>query len=138
MPPSSRPAARATSKGSHLVPQCARHNGSHHWSTYSASSIAVGAAEAIRLALANPDSDGLLVVLTPQAMTDPTSTAERLVAMAATTTKPLLASWMGGQDVEAGVRLLNAAGIATYRYPDAAVQLFDVLWRYSDNLRALY
>ncbi|MEA5392600.1 bifunctional acetate--CoA ligase family protein/GNAT family N-acetyltransferase [Cyanobium gracile UHCC 0139] len=93
---------------------------------------------AIRLALENPDSDGLLVVLTPQAMTDPTGTAERLVALAATTTKPLLASWMGGQDVEAGERLLNAAGIATYRYPDAAVQLFDAMWRYSDNLRALY
>jgi acetyltransferase len=94
--------------------------------------------KAIRLALENPDSDGLLVVLTPQAMTDPTGTAERLVALAATTTKPLLASWMGGQDVEAGERLLNAAGIATYRYPDAAVRLFDAMWRYSDNLRALY
>ena len=93
---------------------------------------------AIRLALENPDSDGLLVVLTPQAMTDPTGTAERLVALAATTTKPLLASWMGGRDVEAGERLLNAAGIATYRYPDAAVQLFAAMWRYSDNLRALY
>ena len=53
-------------------------------------------------------------------------------------TKPLLASWMGGQEVEGGERLLNAAGIATYRYPDAAVQLFDALWRYSDNLRSLY
>ncbi|AFY28017.1 bifunctional acetate--CoA ligase family protein/GNAT family N-acetyltransferase [Cyanobium gracile] len=93
---------------------------------------------AIRLALENPDSDGLLVVLTPQAMTDPTGTAERLVALAATTTKPLLASWMGGRDVAVGERLLNAAGIATYRYPDAAVQLFDAMWRYSDNLRALY
>ncbi|PSB36386.1 bifunctional acetate--CoA ligase family protein/GNAT family N-acetyltransferase [Aphanothece minutissima] len=93
---------------------------------------------AIRLALENPDSDGLLVVLTPQAMTDPTATAERLVALAATTTKPLLASWMGGRDVEPGERLLNAAGIATYRYPDAAVRLFDAMWRYSDNLRALY
>ena len=93
---------------------------------------------AIRLALDDPDSDGLLVVLTPQAMTDPTGTAERLVALAATSSKPLLASWMGGRDVEAGEHLLNAAGIATYRYPDAAVQLFDAMWRYSDNLRALY
>ncbi len=93
---------------------------------------------AIRCALEDPGSDGLLVVLTPQAMTDPTATAERLVALAATSTKPLLASWMGGQEVDAGERLLNAAGIATYRYPDAAVQLFDAMWRYSDNLRALY
>jgi acetyltransferase len=93
---------------------------------------------AIRIALDDPDSDGLLVVLSPQAMTDPTATAARLVALAAGTTKPLLASWMGGQQVDEGEGLLNAAGIATYRYPDAAVQLFDALWRYSDNLRALY
>ncbi len=94
--------------------------------------------QAIRCALDDPGSDGLLVVLSPQAMTDPTATAARLVALAQGTTKPLLASWMGGQEVDEGERLLNAAGIATYRYPDAAVQLFDALWRYSDNLRALY
>ncbi len=93
---------------------------------------------AIRCALEDPGSDGLLVVLSPQAMTDPTGTAERLVALAATTHRPLLASWMGGEEVDEGERLLNAAGIATYRYPDAAVQLFASMWRYSDNLRALY
>jgi hypothetical protein len=48
--------------------------------------------QAIAAALADPPSDGLLVVLTPQAMTDPTATAQRLVSLAAGSRKPVLAS----------------------------------------------
>jgi acetyltransferase len=95
-------------------------------------------AAAIAAALADPLSDGLLVVLTPQAMTDPTATAQRLVSLAAGSRKPVLASWMGGAEVDEGERLLNGAGIATTRYPDRAAALFEALWRYGDNLRALY
>ncbi|MCS5700200.1 bifunctional acetate--CoA ligase family protein/GNAT family N-acetyltransferase [Cyanobium sp. FGCU-52] len=94
--------------------------------------------QAIAAALADPQSDGLLVVLTPQAMTDPTATAQRLVSLAAESRKPVLASWMGGAEVDEGERLLNEAGIATTRYPDRAAALFEALWRYGDNLRALY
>src|SRR5262249_19917915 len=45
---------------------------------------------------------GLLVLLTPQAMTDPTETARRLVPFARIEHKPLLACWMGGGAVQAG------------------------------------
>jgi acetyltransferase len=95
-------------------------------------------AAAIAAALVDPLSDGLLVVLTPQAMTDPTATAQGLVSLAAGSRKPVLASWMGGAEVDEGERLLNEAGIATNRYPDRAAALFEALWRYGDNLRALY
>jgi len=88
--------------------------------------------------LADPGSDGLLVILTPQAMTDPEAIARRLRDLAAGSRKPLVASWMGGEEVAAGEAVLNAAGIATNPYPDAAARLFHTLWRYSDNLRALY
>jgi len=93
---------------------------------------------AIEIALADPGSDGLLVILTPQAMTDPEAIARRLRDLAAVSRKPLVASWMGGEEVAAGEAVLNAAGIATNPYPDAAARLFHTLWRYSDNLRALY
>ncbi|MEX1317099.1 MAG: GNAT family N-acetyltransferase [Synechococcaceae cyanobacterium] len=93
---------------------------------------------AIHIALADPGSDGLLVILTPQAMTDPTTTAQRLRELAAGSGKPLLASWMGGDEVAAGVAILNAAGIATNPYPDAAARLFNALWRFSYTLRGLY
>ena len=93
---------------------------------------------AIEIALADPHSDGLLVILTPQAMTDPTATARRLQELAAHSSKPLVASWMGGEEVAAGEDLLNQAGIATNDYPDAAARLFTALWRYSYNLRGIY
>jgi acetyltransferase len=93
---------------------------------------------AIDIALADPNSDGLLVILTPQAMTDPTATAMRLRELAARSSKPLVASWMGGEEVAAGEDLLNQAGIATNDYPDAAARLFTALWRYSYNLRGIY
>ncbi|WP_094555301.1 bifunctional acetate--CoA ligase family protein/GNAT family N-acetyltransferase [Synechococcus sp. 1G10] len=93
---------------------------------------------AIEIALADPGSDGLLVILTPQAMTDPTTTAQRLRELAERSGKPLLASWMGGDEVAAGVAILNAAGIATNPYPDAAARLFNSLWRFSYTLRGLY
>jgi len=44
----------------------------------------------------------LLVILTPQAMTDPTGTAEKLVPYARIPGKPVLASWMGGAEVAEG------------------------------------
>lgn len=93
---------------------------------------------AIEIALADPNSDGLLVILTPQAMTDPTATARRLRELATRSGKPLVASWMGGPEVAEGVALLNGAGIATNDFPDAAARLFNALWRYGYNLRGIY
>ncbi|MDQ2997882.1 MAG: GNAT family N-acetyltransferase, partial [Chloroflexota bacterium] len=95
-------------------------------------------AAAARLAMQNPDSDGLLVILTPQAMADPTATAEQLQALAKASSKPLLASWMGGAHVAEGEAILNRANIPTFRYPDTAARAFHSTWRYSYNLRGLY
>ena len=86
----------------------------------------------------DPQNDGTLVILTPQAMTEATGTAERLKAMAKSDHKPIFASWMGGSGVQAGADILNDAGIPTYSHPDTAASVFCSMWRYSDNLRALY
>jgi acetyltransferase len=51
-----------------------------------------------------PAATAVLAILTPQAMTDPAGTAERLAALAAKATKPLLASWMGGCVARGGAR----------------------------------
>ncbi len=87
----------------------------------------------------DPHSDGLLVILTPQAMTDPTATAAQLQSRTEHwKDKPLLASWMGMEAVAAGEAQLNQSGIFTLPYPDAAAQVFTLMAKYSDNLRALY
>lgn len=95
-------------------------------------------AKALEIAAQDPNSDGLLVILTPQAMTDPTQTAEQLKPYARLGDKPVLASWMGGAEVAAGESILNRVNIPTFAYPDTAVRAFNYLWRYNYNLRALY
>ena len=95
-------------------------------------------AKTLETAAKDPESDGLLVVLTPQDMTEPTETANSLVPYAKGTGKPVLASWMGGAAVSAGTSILNGANIPTFEYPDAAARVFTNMWRYTYNLRGIY
>ena len=95
-------------------------------------------AKSLEVAAQDENSDGLLVILTPQAMTDPTATAEALKNYAQSYDKPILASWSGGQDIAAGESILNKAGIPTFMYPDTAAKAFAYMWKYTDNLQALY
>jgi acetyltransferase len=95
-------------------------------------------ARGVAVAANDPLNDGLLVILTPQAMTDPTQTAEKLKAAAKDLNKPVLASWMGGADVAAGETILNKAGVPTYPFPDTAAQIFVNMARFAENLKALY
>ena len=85
-----------------------------------------------------PAIDGMLVILTPQDMTNPTQIAEKLKPYAKGFGKPVLASWMGGAEVAAGEQILNHAGIPTFQFPDSAVRAFNYMWRYSYNLKGLY
>ena len=95
-------------------------------------------AKALEIAAKDPGTDGLLVILTPQAMTDATQTAEQLKPYAKIFQKPVIASWMGGEDVAAGEQILNQADIPTFPYPDTAARMFAYMWGYSYALRALY
>ena len=95
-------------------------------------------AKSLEVAADDPNSDGLLVILTPQAMTDPTATAEALQSYAKTFDKPILASWSGGQEVAAGEAILNKAGIPTFEYPDDAARAFTYMWQLTSNLKTLY
>jgi len=94
--------------------------------------------KAVRIAANDPNTDGLLVIMTPQAMSDPVDIAKKLTPFAAIKNKPILASWMGGEKAREGEAVLNAAGIPTFPFPEAAVRAFHYMWRYSYNLRALY
>ncbi len=95
-------------------------------------------AKSLEIAGRDAHSDGMLVILTPQDMTDPTRSAEALVVAAKGQSKPVLASWMGGAMVRAGEEILNRAGIPTFAYPDAAASAFNYLWRYDRTLKSLY
>jgi acetyltransferase len=95
-------------------------------------------ARAIEIAAQDPNSDGLLAILAPQGMTNPTEIAEKLKPYAKGSGKPLLASWMGGTSVMEGEKVLNNASVPTFPYPDTAARAFTYMWGYSQNLRSLY
>jgi acetyltransferase len=95
-------------------------------------------AKALEIAAKDPRTDGLLVILTPQAMTDATQTAEALKPYAKAFGKPVIASWMGGSDVAAGEEILNRSDIPTFPYPDTAARMFAYMWRHAYALHGLY
>ena len=95
-------------------------------------------AKAVEIVLKDKNVDAILVILTPQAMTDPTSTAAALAAVAAHAHKPVIAAWMGGRIVAEGIQLLNTAGIPTYNTPEKAVRAFMHLVSYARNLQILH
>ena len=95
-------------------------------------------AKSLQIAAKDPNIDGMLVIMTPQGMTNPTKIAEQLKPYAHGLGKPVLASWMGGESVSQGLDILNVAGIPTFLYPDTAVRAFNYMWRYNYNLRGLY
>ncbi|HEY1807566.1 MAG TPA: bifunctional acetate--CoA ligase family protein/GNAT family N-acetyltransferase [Acidobacteriaceae bacterium] len=95
-------------------------------------------AQALEIASKDPNTDGMLVILTPQGMTDPTEIAKKLAPYADGTGKPVIASWMGGDEVVEGETILKRAGIPVFPYPDAAAQAFVATWKHTSHLRDLY
>ncbi len=95
-------------------------------------------AKALEIVLQDKGVDAVLVILTPQAMTDCGGTAEAVGQVAAKAHKPVLAAWMGGETVDAGVQLLNKAGIPSYTTPEKAVRAFMHLVSYARNLEILH
>ena len=94
-------------------------------------------ADAVRICVAATEFDGVLVILSPQAMTDPTAVAQMLASRFQNKRYPLFTAWMGGMDVAKGKEILNQAGIPTYDTPEDAIRAFFYMVDYSRNLKIL-
>ena len=99
--------------------------------------------DAVKAALADTQVDAVLVILTPQAMTDPVGTAEAVLEAHREGSKPgmgkpVLAAWMGGHSVREGLERLSAGGVASYPYPEQAIDAFMHLVSYARNLQTLH
>ncbi len=95
-------------------------------------------AQALEIVLKDEGVDSVVVILTPQAMTDPTATAHAVSQAASRAFKPVLAVWMGGVMVAEGLQLLSEAGIPSYTTPEKAVRAFMHLVSYARNLTILH
>jgi len=94
--------------------------------------------KATQIMLDDPGVDAVLVIITPQAMTNPTAAAKALGKMAVSAQKPILAAWIGGLAMKEGIRILVDAGVPAYRTPEQAIRAFMTLVAYARNLGTLY
>jgi acetyltransferase len=95
-------------------------------------------AKALEIVMQDKGVDAILVILTPQSMTDPTGTAETVSSVASKSHKPILAAWMGGHSVSKGMQILTQAGIPAYETPEKAIGAFMHLVSYARNLEILH
>lgn len=86
----------------------------------------------IETALNDPQSDGLLIILTPQAMTDVEQIAQSIGDICATAEKPVLSAFMGDVSIQSGEKILNSYNIPNYRYPEDAVSAFKGMLDYKN------
>ncbi|CAA9890740.1 conserved hypothetical protein [Candidatus Methylobacter favarea] len=89
--------------------------------------------KALEICLSDNNIDGVLVILTPQAMTDPTRVAQCIIDGAKISKKPVLASWTGGAKVQEGRKLFANSKVAHFSTPEAAVDAFSFLANYAQN-----
>ena len=84
-------------------------------------------AAVLEQAAKDPNIDGILVILTPQAMTDMEKTADVVIATARSTNKPVITSFMGEKRVRPAIDKLKNASIPNFSYPEQAVKAFKRL-----------
>ena len=91
----------------------------------------------VQAVLEGPKVDGVLVMLTPQAMTEPTAVAEAIIDLEKNADKPVVTCWMGEELVREAREKFIAAGIPTFRTPEPAVELFSHISAYYRNQKLL-
>ncbi len=83
---------------------------------------------ALDVVLDDPNVNAVIVLLTPQAMTDATATANAIAAVANKKSgKPILASFLGASKVAEATVVLRNAKIPQYNSPEAAVLTLKVM-----------
>ncbi|MEW5904823.1 MAG: bifunctional acetate--CoA ligase family protein/GNAT family N-acetyltransferase [Pseudomonadota bacterium] len=92
---------------------------------------------AVKACLEDDNVDGVLAILTPQAMTKPLESAQALIELADTHSKPLLTCWMGEVQVEESRRAFTKAHRPHFRTPEPAVEVFSHLSAYYRNQKLL-
>lgn len=85
-------------------------------------------AAALKVLLAAPDVDAVMVLNCPTAVADSADIADAVTgASEARGRKPVLTAWLGGEAVADARRRLAAAGLPTYATPEEAVQVYSLL-----------
>ena len=93
-------------------------------------------AVALEASLKDPNVHSVVVLLTPQAMTDSLTTAKNLVEISKKyTEKPVLSVFMGGDWVDDASEYLKDNGIPCYNFPEKGIKTLNALYQYSRHLK---
>lgn len=93
--------------------------------------------KAIDCVLGDTEVDALLVILTPQLMTEIEATAEAIGRLAKKYAKPVVCSFMGGASAEKGEKILNRYKIPSFRFPERAVSALAKMWQWRKRQKSL-
>ncbi len=93
--------------------------------------------EATSICMRDAGVDGVLVILTPQAMTQPLEVAQAMIVLAAKFDKPLLTCWMGHVQIGAAREAFVSASVPTFRTPEAAIEAFSYITNIYRNQQQL-
>ncbi|MCE5182244.1 MAG: bifunctional acetate--CoA ligase family protein/GNAT family N-acetyltransferase [Betaproteobacteria bacterium] len=93
--------------------------------------------DAVTICMDDPGVDGALVILTPQAMTNPLEVAQTLIEIASHVKKPLLTCWMGDLQISAGRAAFAQARVPTFSTPESAVEAFSYITDFYRNQQLL-
>jgi len=92
----------------------------------------------MEICFTDPNSDGFLIICTPQGVADPVETAKIISELSRQTTKPILTSLMGEDGCREARRILRKNGIPAFTTPEQAVSTFMYMYSYTRNLELLY
>ncbi|BAT72340.1 hypothetical protein TST_1554 [Thermosulfidibacter takaii ABI70S6] len=86
---------------------------------------------ALEILLSSEETDSVIVLLTPQLMTEIAETA-RVIARHKNS-KPIVAAFMGRHRVSEGIEILKSNGIPNYEFPEHTVKAFDFMNLYLER-----
>lgn len=78
----------------------------------------------------DPEVHAILILLTPTASAQIMETADAIIEVAKTTSKPIMVNYMGGVRIMPGLKKLNAAGIPCSVYPDPLINCLETMYNY--------
>lgn len=86
---------------------------------------------AIEKVIEDPNVDAVLVILTPQAMTQIEKTAEVIAEVSNRTDKTIVASFMGGKRIETAFEIMCQRKVPNYPFPERAISAIEAMYQYT-------
>ncbi|MGB9677077.1 MAG: acetate--CoA ligase alpha subunit, partial [Candidatus Ratteibacteria bacterium] len=90
--------------------------------------------KAIECVISDQGVDGIMVILTPQVITQIKETAESIVKMSKKYNKPVITCFMGGKRIEDGIKILKENRIPNYSFPERGIISFKRMFDYKKNI----